>query len=444
MQPYLAAYSGVLKQALTQSAEWYDSNVHMCKTIQSVLTAVARDGFCMPKNADEGEQSGTQNDATDGTGVGAGVGEKNVSKDITDESQVEGLQDGDDEQEQPDMGDAAQDDAVDMSEDFGGKMQDVEETSDADGQSGDEEEDTADAADDAVGNVDPLDPTAVDEKFWEGKDDESQEPNDAKEDTAKPVDGAADSQMAHKEEQSQSSKDKPIDSPEDPQPQPDADNDVNDMQDAEVDEQAAPDDEINTTTMPPVDQEEAPLDLPDDIDFTQPGNEDKYSDDEIDNELQADGKCIERSLHATRLTPKVCIQRLTLTPPNNQTRQIRSTMMWAKHKRAMQPILQRLTHRMRQCHRSSHRAIAARARLHRLAVQTLEPRMIRKKTLFPCRTLSMTTTSTQRSGKHRRLRTRRPMRLPQELQMTSRANSPHKLHQMHTWTAVMYNAKSNA
>ena len=128
------------------------------------MHSVAKDGFCKPPEgeAGAGEGEGSMEDAG-GMGMGEGTGKENVSKEIEDESQVEGLQGeaGEDE----DIERAEEGDALEMSEDIGGKMQDVPDK-EGEEEGDDDEKDDDEEPEEQVGNLDAMDPSAVDEKLW--------------------------------------------------------------------------------------------------------------------------------------------------------------------------------------------------------------------------------------------------------------------------------------
>lgn len=146
-----------------------------------VVLDIAQKGFCKPQEESKDDGEDGDEGEIEGTGMGAGSGDKNVSSEIKDESQVEGLQ-GEDEEEQDQQGgdDDDDDDAVSMENDFDGKLEDGKEKEDGD-ESGDDEDE--EELDDHVGDVDPLDPGAVDEKFWDNEKEEGgEEENGGRED----------------------------------------------------------------------------------------------------------------------------------------------------------------------------------------------------------------------------------------------------------------------
>ncbi|KAJ6531011.1 hypothetical protein B0H10DRAFT_2171534 [Mycena sp. CBHHK59/15] len=118
-------------------------DVEWTKALFKLDFTIAKDGFCKPPDDDEAGAGRDASEATGGMGLGAGA----------EESQVEGLKgDEDEEQEPPDnKGDG---DAIEMSEDIGGSLEDVP-----------EDDDEADP-EEHLGDLDASDPSAVDEKLW--------------------------------------------------------------------------------------------------------------------------------------------------------------------------------------------------------------------------------------------------------------------------------------
>ncbi|ODO08666.1 midasin [Cryptococcus wingfieldii CBS 7118] len=157
--PFLEIFNQTYSHSLSVHTQSVKATYKLAYVIGRIVLDLAQKGFCKPQEqGDEGQ--GEDGDAIEGTGMGAGTGENNVSNEITEESQVEGLQ-GEEEEEKEENG-GEDDDAFSMDEDFEGEMGEGKEKDEG---SGDEEEEEEDH-DEHVGDVDPLDPGAVDEKFW--------------------------------------------------------------------------------------------------------------------------------------------------------------------------------------------------------------------------------------------------------------------------------------
>lgn len=129
------------------------------------MHTIARQGFCLPQDAtDSGDgEGGTEN--AGGVGLGEGTGMENVSKEIEDESQVEGLK-GDEGEAQDEQAHGGDDNTIEMSEDIGGEMEDVPDDGDQDEDQEEDDGDEQEEPDEQLGKLDAGDPNAVDEKLW--------------------------------------------------------------------------------------------------------------------------------------------------------------------------------------------------------------------------------------------------------------------------------------
>ncbi|GLB38607.1 putative P-loop containing nucleoside triphosphate hydrolase protein [Lyophyllum shimeji] len=161
--PFLATYLGLVKDQLATHSQWTKAVFKLDFVLCSVLSTLSKQGFCQPPEVDENDEGGEASETTGGVGLGEGSGTENVSKEIEDESQVEGLQ-GDDAQEREPRKEQDEDDAIEMSEDFGGEMEDVPDSGSEDGAEPDDESDVE--PEERLGNLDPSDPSALDEKLW--------------------------------------------------------------------------------------------------------------------------------------------------------------------------------------------------------------------------------------------------------------------------------------
>jgi len=165
IDPFLTLYTKVAKIQLESHAHWVKALFKFNYVLCSVLQTLCKQGFCKPPDVEQDGESGDGTaEMTDGVGMGEGSGADNVSKEIQEESQVEGLQ-GDDTNDNQSR-DNKDDDAIEMNQDFGGEMEDVPDDGD-DQDNEDEDEDENDAEpEEQVGDLDASDPNAVDEKFW--------------------------------------------------------------------------------------------------------------------------------------------------------------------------------------------------------------------------------------------------------------------------------------
>lgn len=162
--PFLDRYMELVGKQLLKQGEWAKALLKLDYITCSVMRTVALEGFCRPLEAEDSGSAQEGTEQTGGAGVGEGVGNENVSKEIEDESQVEGLQ-GEKEMNDGEQAEKAEkDNAVEMSEDFGGEMQDVSD----DEHEEEEQKDEGSEMDpeEQLGDLDALDPSTVDEKLW--------------------------------------------------------------------------------------------------------------------------------------------------------------------------------------------------------------------------------------------------------------------------------------
>ncbi|KAJ5215627.1 uncharacterized protein N7498_002034 [Penicillium cinerascens] len=146
----------------------------ICKTsyiLTKTFTQVASEGLCSP--AESSQEEGKEGKMESGTGLGEGEGAEDISKDIGDDEDLSELaQQQNKEDTNEEMDDSA--DAVNMDQEElegeSGEHKEEEDEEDKD-KSGDEGEDDID---EEVGSVDGLDSGAVDEKLWDGANDEQQ------------------------------------------------------------------------------------------------------------------------------------------------------------------------------------------------------------------------------------------------------------------------------
>ncbi|XP_009987622.1 PREDICTED: midasin-like, partial [Tauraco erythrolophus] len=131
LKPMLCKYSDLILFYLTVSLASHRSTGKLLSVLTSIFTELAQKGFCLPKELleDEAGEGATQfHDYEDG-GIGDGEGKKDVSDKIESEDQIEdsfrkGEEEKEDQDSKPDI--EGEDNAIEMSEDFEGKMHDGE------------------------------------------------------------------------------------------------------------------------------------------------------------------------------------------------------------------------------------------------------------------------------------------------------------------------------
>ncbi|KAL8705370.1 MAG: hypothetical protein Q9201_001526, partial [Fulgogasparrea decipioides] len=163
--PIINHYQDICHNVLNYTLVKSQALNKMAATLAKSLVQIASQGFCNPSKSGAAE-TGKNEKLEEGTGLGEGEGAENISKDIQDDEDLSELaQGGPKSREGEEIAD--QKDAVNMDqEDLEGEMesnQEKDENKEEASQAGSGEEDI----DEQRGDVDDLDPNAIDEKFWD-------------------------------------------------------------------------------------------------------------------------------------------------------------------------------------------------------------------------------------------------------------------------------------
>lgn len=286
VMPFLILYLSLAKDQLVVHSNWTKALFKLDFVLCSVLQTLSQQGFCQPPEGEEKDANGEGMESAAGVGIGEGSGTENISKEIEDESQIEGLK-GEDGENKDNEADHEGGDAIEMDDDFGGKLEDVpDKGSDDEAESDDGSEPEFD---ETLGELDDLDPAAVDEKMWgdeKGPEDSDNTEEKAEKDLSKEQGGP--SELTAKES---SEGKKPQEKSEDMQQGADKD-DAEDVE-AEVKSEGGDDDlnDPNVSGMPMDEhvQEANTLDLPDEMDLggdelAKEGISDSDDDEAMDND----------------------------------------------------------------------------------------------------------------------------------------------------------------
>ncbi|KAF8443019.1 hypothetical protein L210DRAFT_3759383 [Boletus edulis BED1] len=204
--PFLSCFVSFAGQLVESLARWTRALFKLDYVVCSVVHTLGTQGFCIPPETEEGEVTGDEKgDVTElgGTGLGEGTGNENVSKEIEDESQVEGLR-GEDDGDGDVQREKGKDDenTIEMSEDFGGNENE-------------ETEEEEDGPDEQLGKLDKSDAAAVDEKLWgdeglsdDGKGEDELQNDRSREDQQKDPDVVAKESKSGKEKSGKEKSDK--------------------------------------------------------------------------------------------------------------------------------------------------------------------------------------------------------------------------------------------
>ncbi|TFY72597.1 hypothetical protein EVG20_g419 [Dentipellis fragilis] len=262
--PFVKRYAVLVEEHLEALTKWTGSLFKLDYVVCTIIHTIAKQGFCKPPDLEEGSEEAEGGESTGGVGLGEGTGNENVSKEIEDESQVEGLKGDEDETKRDRQNeDENKDNTIEMAEDFEGEMEDVpDDGEEEEGEEGEDEE--GEGPEDQLGDLDASDPAAVDEKLWgdeKGPDGEDEGKTQEDHSTSK----GDDSEMVAKEgEKEKKEKEKDKQKPEDKPPTDNAPEET--MHDEEA-EEGADMAEPNEAGAPIDDyvKEAETLDLPEDL-----------------------------------------------------------------------------------------------------------------------------------------------------------------------------------
>lgn len=276
--PILEQYANMCRQSVVNLLDIHRATGHMSLNLTKIFTQMISQGFCTPQEKSN-DTSGADAKTEGGTGLGEGEGAEDISKDIKDDEDLTELAQEANKEDQGEIEDEK--DAVDMAdEDMEGEMgsakadDDDEEDGDKDG---DEEEEDNDM-DEEAGDVDDLDPTAVDEKMWDGKEDDEKADKDQK----------GEKPNGQKTEEEQLAAD---DEAKKDETEQDSKQDQNDDQEPDLEEEAENEDEEvkaqdELSKQEQTAQEQDKLDLPEEMDLDFDDKEELSSDSDDDLDLE--------------------------------------------------------------------------------------------------------------------------------------------------------------
>lgn len=184
LSPFLDVYCAFIGDFVYGCSKWYKGLLRLDLTVCKLLISLASSGFCKPRQEEEqGAEAGTEQDEQleGGMGLGEGEGAKDVTDTLQEDEMMEELETGEkDEQEEGET--KGEKNAREMQDDFGGDLgNDEKEEGEEQGEGSEDEDDAQSEVESAVGEVDPLDLDAVDEKTWGGQDDKQEEGKDKNE-----------------------------------------------------------------------------------------------------------------------------------------------------------------------------------------------------------------------------------------------------------------------
>ncbi|XP_069561962.1 midasin [Brachyistius frenatus] len=184
LEPLLGIYSDLVRYYVSVSLGAHRSTGKLLSVLASIFMEFAQKGFCLPQELMSGGdgEGATEFHDYEGGGIGEGEGCKDVSDKIENEDQVEDtFQEGQEKEEQQDKDNIkAEDNAIEMSEDFDGQMHDGEENEAGEDEESDKEEE--EQLDKKMGDLGDGQTDTLDERMWgDDEDDEEEEEGSDKE-----------------------------------------------------------------------------------------------------------------------------------------------------------------------------------------------------------------------------------------------------------------------
>lgn len=269
--PILEQFTVMCRQSVSRLLDIHRATGHMAFQLTKTFAQISTEGFCTPQEKSD-ETSKDSGNVESGTGLGDGEGAEDISKDIQQDEDLTELAQEANKEEKGDIEDEK--DAVDMAdEELEGEMGSVNGEEEEEGSKNGDEEEEEKEMDEEAGDVDDLDPTAVDEKMWDG-DDEDKADKDQQGDKSKGQ-KTDDEQLATEEESKQEEAEK--DANQDEANEPDSEEAEAEQEDVKAQE------ELNKQEQTA--QEDDALALPDDMELDFDDHESASSDDEEMNAL---------------------------------------------------------------------------------------------------------------------------------------------------------------
>ncbi|KAJ7625290.1 midasin nuclear AAA ATPase [Mycena polygramma] len=264
--PFLDLYLQLAESQLVAHSEWTKALFKLDFVLCSVTQTIAKDGFCKPPDDEDGGQGGETSEVSGGMGLGAGEGFENVSKDIEEESQVEGLKGDDDEGNDPKARND-DNDAIEMSEDIGGNLEDVPDDEESQDEKDSDQGSEADP-EEQLGDLDASDPSAVDEKLWgdeQGPQDSAENDDKTNQDHSEQKSGESEVVAKEGEQPQQQPKEKKEGGEQTNDQEPPSNAEDEAVAEGEEDQEDRPD--ASGAPMEDYIQDANTLDLPDDMDL---------------------------------------------------------------------------------------------------------------------------------------------------------------------------------
>ncbi|XP_048793738.1 midasin isoform X1 [Lagopus muta] len=299
LMPMLCKFSDLILFYLTISLSSHRSTGKLLSVLTSIFTELAQKGFCLPKELleDEAGEGATQFHDYEEGGIGDGEGKKDVSDKIESEDQIEDSfkkgeeKEKEDQDSKPDI--EGEDNAIEMSEDFEGKMHDGEQEKKENDEKSDEEEEL----DKQMGDLDNAEADdKLDERLWgdEDDDDDDEDASSKAEETGPGMDEEDSELVAKDDNLGTGNKDNKKEPPKDEETENQTEDDENKEKIHEqIDEREYDENEVDPYHGQQEKQPEVePLDLPDNLNLEndEKSDEEKEGEEEEENAFEIDDK----------------------------------------------------------------------------------------------------------------------------------------------------------
>ncbi|XP_038145137.1 midasin isoform X1 [Cyprinodon tularosa] len=189
-EPLLGIYSDLVRHYLSVSVGVHRCTGKLLSVLSGIFTELAQKGFCLPQELLPGGdgEGATEFHDYEGGGIGEGEGSKDVSDKIETEDQVEDtFQEGVEKEEQQDKENIkSEDNAIEMSEDFDGRVHDGEQNEA--GEEEESEEEDKEELDKKMGDLGEGQTDTLDERMWGDDEDDEEEGSDKEEESGQGMD----------------------------------------------------------------------------------------------------------------------------------------------------------------------------------------------------------------------------------------------------------------
>ncbi|KAK2883458.1 hypothetical protein Q8A67_017095 [Cirrhinus molitorella] len=205
LEPMLCLYSELVRYYLAVLTGAHRTTGKLLSVLANVFTELAQKGFCLPQELMGGGdgEGATEFHDYEGGGIGEGEGVKDVSDKIENEDQVEDtFQEGQDkkEEEEQDKQDIKEEDnAIEMSEDFDGKMHDGTEREPGENEE-DSEKEEDEELDKKMGDLGDGQTDTLDERMWGDDEDEDDDVDSDNEEESGPGMDQGESELVAKDD----------------------------------------------------------------------------------------------------------------------------------------------------------------------------------------------------------------------------------------------------